>query len=94
MLSSAASSRYITSYDGPPSTKSPPGRGSGCGIRCGPVDLGGDPSGQRGLGGVEDDHDATPAGVDHPGVAQHLELVRGPGQGLARRGGRDGEHVA
>ena len=58
------------------------------------LDLGRDPPGQRGLGGVEDHHDATAAGVDHARVAQHLELLGGAGQRLAGGGRGGGEHVA
>ena len=51
-------------------------------------------AGRDGLGRVEDDAQAPPAGVDDAGVGQRLELGGRPGQRLAGgRGGR-GEDVA
>ncbi len=58
------------------------------------LDPGRDPARERSLGRVEDHHDAATAGVDHPGVAECLELVRGSGEGRAGGGRRRGQHVA
>ena len=49
-------------------------------------------AGHRGLGGVEHHAEPAPAGVDDAGLAQHRELLRGVGEGLAgggRRGAQD-----
>ena len=70
------------------------GARSGRGIRSSGLDRRRPLAGERGLGGVEDHHDAAAAGVDHPGVAEDLELVGGPRERLAGRGGAGGEHVA
>ena len=88
IASSSASSRYITSYDGPPAARSPPvAVGIGSGMRCGAGATGARaPAGQRGLGGVEDHAEPAAAGVDHPGVAQHLQLLGRAGERLARGG--------
>ena len=49
---------------------------------------------QHGLGRVEDHAEPAAAGVDHAGVAQHRQLLRGVRQGLAGGGRCLGEHVA
>jgi hypothetical protein len=35
--------------------------------------------------GVEQEHQTGPAGVDHPGRFEHIELIRCPREGLGRR---------
>nr|BFE68425.1 hypothetical protein GCM10020092_017260 [Actinoplanes digitatis] len=42
--------------------------------------------------GLEEQDQAAPARVDHPGPGQDRELLRGAGQGLRRRAGRGARH--
>ena len=87
MASSSASSRYITSYAGPPSVRSPVGMRRDRDRRRTDVRrrrrraLAGD----RRLGGVEDHAQPAPAGVDHAGLREQRQLVRGARQRLPRR---------
>ncbi len=94
MASSSASRRYITSYAGPPSVRSPDGMLATGMRRAADVGRarGGPLAGDRGLGGVQDHAQPAATGVDHAGLREQRQLLGGAGQGLpsgARRGPDD-----